>query len=96
MPNQTARLHLIVQGHVQGVGFRYFVAEQARNLALNGWVRNTFKGEVEIMAEGDRQQLEIFLESVREGPQLSMVTHIRIEWLDAQGKFEHFSITYSV
>jgi acylphosphatase len=95
MPEQNARLHAIVQGHVQGVGFRYFVADKARNLFLSGWVRNNFKGEVELMAEGKRAQLEILLGYLRQGPSMSMVTHVSVEWLEAEGKFSQFSIAHN-
>lgn len=96
MESETMRLHLIVEGHVQGVGFRYFVMDKANSLGLTGWVRNTFKGEVELMAEGERSQLIILLESVKIGPPIAAVTHVKEEWLDAQGKFSQFSIAHSL
>lgn len=96
MSKEDVRLHLVVQGRVQGVGFRYYVSENARDLGVTGWVRNTFKGEVEIMAEGPREQLESLLEQVQQGPSLATVTHIKSEWLDAQGKFSQFSIAHSL
>jgi acylphosphatase len=96
MEDQIMRLHLLVEGHVQGVGFRYFVMDKANSMGLTGWVRNTFKSEVEIMAEGERSQLIIFLESVRLGPPMAAVTHVKEEWLDPQGKFQQFSIAHSL
>jgi acylphosphatase len=92
MSENTARLHAVVQGHVQGVGFRYFVSEKAKNLSIKGWVRNTFKGEVEVMAEGNRKQLEELLAALRQGPSISMVVHVSVEWLEAEGKFTQFSL----
>jgi hypothetical protein len=46
------RLHAVVHGRVQGVGFRYFVMREARALGLSGWVRNQADGSVEVEAEG--------------------------------------------
>ncbi len=56
------RLHAVVEGHVQGVGFRYFVLTKAQHLNLTGWVRNTAEGNVEVMAEGERVDLDDLIE----------------------------------
>lgn len=62
------RYHLRVAGRVQGVGFRWFVREEARRLNVAGWVRNLPTGEVEIFAEGSRESLEELARRVAEGP----------------------------
>ena len=62
------RLHVRVAGRVQGVGFRWFVREEARRLKLAGWVRNLPSGEVELMAEGDASSLEELSRAVAKGP----------------------------
>ena len=54
-------LHSRIEGYVQGVGFRYFVLEKAQDLGLTGWVRNCTNGDVEVLAEGTREQLEKLL-----------------------------------
>ena len=59
------RYHLIVHGRVQGVGFRYYVQEKAHLYGIRGWVKNRFDGTVEIEAEGEEENLRLFLESVR-------------------------------
>ena len=53
----SQRLHSIVEGHVQGVGFRYFVVDTALSLGITGWVRNRFDGSVEVLAEGEGKSL---------------------------------------
>ncbi|NUQ21327.1 MAG: acylphosphatase [Gemmatimonadaceae bacterium] len=62
------RLHVRIAGRVQGVGFRWFVREEARRLQLAGWVRNLPSGEVELMAEGPRDALDALARAVGQGP----------------------------
>jgi acylphosphatase len=61
-------LYVAVRGRVQGVGFRWFVREQARSLGLTGWVRNREDGSVEVFAAGDRRALQEFRALLRSGP----------------------------
>ncbi len=51
-------VHIFYSGRVQGVGFRYTVQRHARDLGLDGWVKNLSDGRVELYAEGDRGDLE--------------------------------------
>ena len=62
------RLHAIVKGSVQGVGYRYWARREALYLGLSGCVRNLPDGDVEVVAEGDRSALIQFLASLRVGP----------------------------
>lgn len=94
-PSQLEQLHALVDGHVQGVGFRYFVAQHARSLCLTGWVRNTWDGQVEVTAEGKKTDLEILLEQLRSGPGNSYVASVKVDWLPATSKFTSFSISHS-
>jgi len=91
-PEANQRLHVLVEGHVQGVGFRYFTLEQARRLGLSGWVRNLPGGAVEAEAEGPREDLLAFLEALAEGPSGSVVRRIRPEWLPANGGDSSFRV----
>ena len=50
-------LHFLIQGRVQGVGFRWFVHREASELDLRGWVRNTEDGDVEVVAAGNTEDL---------------------------------------
>ena len=90
--SQQARLHAVVEGRVQGVGFRYFVEENAIALGLTGWVRNRWDGTVELVAEGERQSLERLLTIVRRGPRAAYVSNVRPEWPPASGEFKTFHI----
>ncbi len=61
-------LHFLIQGRVQGVGFRWFVQREASELDLRGWVRNTEEGEVEVVASGSQNDLAELRASLRRGP----------------------------
>jgi acylphosphatase len=87
-----ARLHLIVSGRVQGVGFRFSAYDEAKELALAGWVRNIVGGEVEIIAEGSRENLQMLAAWAHLGPPSAHVTRVREEWLDFAGEFTEFRI----
>jgi acylphosphatase len=91
----AARLHLTISGRVQGVGFRYFVVETAENLGLKGWVRNTWDGKVELVAEGSRVDLELLRDRAAQGPPSSFVTDIQESWEAATGQFTRFFVASS-
>jgi acylphosphatase len=84
-------LHAIVEGHVQGVGFRYFVKENAEALNLTGWVRNRYDGSVELTAQGRRDTLERFMEFIRVGPSRSIVTNVKVDWSNESLDYIQFS-----
>ncbi len=89
-------LHAVIDGRVQGVGFRMFVLEEARELDLTGWVRNTYSGQVEVLAEGPRPVLEIFLETLRRGPRGAWVESVQQDWQPASGQFTSFEVARTV
>ena len=69
----VARLHLRVRGRVQGVGFRWFVREEARRAGLAGWVRNCADGSVEVAVGGEANAVARLAEALRRGPDRAMV-----------------------
>ena len=85
-------MHLIVSGRVQGVGFRFSAYDEAKDLALAGWVRNIASGEVEIVVEGSRENLQMLAAWAHQGPPSAHVTGVREEWLDFTGEFTEFLI----
>lgn len=90
--NEFVRIHVVIEGRVQGVGFRFFTKEQAQKLELTGWVRNTFDGNVEAMAEGSKNNIEIWISHLQTGPRSAFVTTIKKDWLQAKGMFKSFQI----
>ena len=67
----------IVRGRVQGVGFRWFVDHEARQLGLAGWVRNNIDGTVEVLAMGNHQQLATLLSRLQRGPRAARVDDVQ-------------------
>lgn len=72
----TDAIRLVVRGRVQGVGFRWFVRERAREAGLRGWVRNNADGSVELLAAGPAAALERLEAAVREGPPGALVSEV--------------------
>ena len=73
-------VHVVIQGRVQGVGFRFFAQETAVAHGLKGWVRNRPGGEVEAEAEGELAAIEKWLEDLRKGPPLARVDSLQVDW----------------
>jgi len=90
--NIYARLKAVIEGRVQGVSFRTFVLEKARGLGLTGWVRNLYSGEVEVCAEGERQDLDKLLSYLRRGPRSAYVTGVKYSWEEAKNEYTRFEI----
>ena len=68
------RFHVVVRGRVQGVGFRWYVRESARDLGLAGWVRNRPDGSVEVAVEGDDHSVKSMRDALVRGPAGASVT----------------------
>jgi acylphosphatase len=88
------RLHAIVHGRVQGVSFRYFTQHRARELGLVGYVRNHWDGTVEVVAEGQRSDLERFLAFLQVGPRAAFVTQVDTRWLAPTRDLDRFEVRY--
>ncbi len=85
------RAHIHFYGTVQGVGFRYTTLSLARQLSLTGWVKNLSDGSVETVVEGPHDSIEELVSKleIEFGP---YIRDQKIEWLDAKGEFNKFSI----
>lgn len=86
------RVHIVAEGLVQGVGYRWFVAREAGALGLKGWVRNLVDGSVELEAEGDRSLVEELIATVKRGPRSAHVTNLRLDWMPTLQQDVSFTI----
>jgi len=87
---------IIVRGVVQGVGFRWFVERNANRLGLAGTVKNLPNGEVEVWAEGDKENIEQLITAMHEGNGASSVYKLTTEWVTGEPRFENFQILRSL
>jgi acylphosphatase len=85
----------LVRGIVQGVGFRFFVRQEARGLGLTGYVRNLADGSVEAVAVGDPARLAEFERVLRRGPPASRVDSVAVRDTDGEGPFDSFAIRHA-
>ena len=90
---ERARLHVYYQGRVQGVGFRWAVREVATGFDVTGWVRNLFDGRVELVAEGDRPELEAFQDAIPRAGLRRFSRTATEDWSNGTGEFRGFEIT---
>ena len=88
------RVHLIISGDVQGVGFRAWMCNQARALDLTGWVKNRKDGAVEAVGEGENARLVKFINLARKGPDVAWIEDISVKWEKATGQFAGFAISF--
>ena len=86
------QLHAIVSGKVQAVLYRDFAQQEAKKLSLNGMVRNLPNGNVEVVAEGERNELELLMRQLRCGPYQAKVDDIETKWLPAMNAYTDFII----
>lgn len=87
-------LHAIVSGRVQGVGFRFFVLGRARRLGLTGSVRNLPDGRVDVLARGAEDELRKLAGALHEGPPLSRVDDVKLQWGVEAPAGSEFTIGY--
>jgi len=87
------RIRVMISGDVQGVWFRVSAQDKANELDLTGWVKNLFSNAVEIIADGERDNLSTFAGWLQEGPPNATVNKISIEWEKIHEKeFSSFEI----
>ncbi len=88
------RAEILVNGLVQGVGFRYFVYREAERLGLKGYVKNLYSGEVLTVVEGDKALIEDLFKIIKVGPSHASVRNARIDWDGTKNEFTNFEIRH--
>jgi len=88
------RVHLNIQGRVQGVCFRHYCRARAQKLGVKGIVRNNFDGSVDVIAEGEEKAVRDFIVWCRRGPPLAVVRSCEENIEAPTGEFDSFSIAF--
>jgi len=91
---EKARVHVLIEGRVQGVFFRAATRDEARARGLQGWVRNLADGRVEALFEGDKPVVENMLAWCRKGPPYAYVDRVEEDWQPYQGDLIDFRVVY--
>ena len=86
--------HLIITGRVQGVGFRYYATRYAENIGIRGYVKNLADGSVEILAEGEEEQIEQFKDRLEKGSGYARIDDISITFKPYEAKYQTFGVEY--
>jgi acylphosphatase len=87
------QVHLYYSGRVQGIGFRYTLADIANDQKVRGWIKNLDDFRVEVTAEAEEETLNVFLQQVKQHFS-QYIEDLNIEWLPAGGEFRDFSIKF--
>ncbi|NGX43855.1 MAG: Acylphosphatase [Candidatus Anoxychlamydiales bacterium] len=91
---EIVQLHAVFKGNVQGVFFRQHVKEFAEKLKITGYVKNLKDGSVEVLAIGEREVLEKFLEGIVKKPGLGSIDSIEKNFTKKELSFDNFEIRY--
>ena len=94
MAKNDFRAEIVVNGLVQGIGFRYFVIRHAQALGLKGYVKNLYTGEVYTIVEGEKYLIEELIAVIKTGPSHAHVKNFRVEWSDNKNEFKTFEIKF--
>ena len=86
---------IVVEGRVQGVGYRAFVERKAGQLGLCGYVMNLKDGRVRVRVEGPRDLIEGLARDLEKGPPLARVEQVALAWRPPSGRFSRFSVRYA-
>ena len=87
-----ARARIVIEGEVQGIGYRNFVRTRAAMRDITGWVMNSNDGRVEAILEGEKEAIERVIEMCKKGPVFARVSNIDVKWEDKLDRYSSFTI----
>jgi acylphosphatase len=94
MGSDLVRVRVFAGGRVQGVAYRFFAEKFAGRMGITGWARNLPDGRVEVLAEGLGENIEAFLECLRQGPRLARVDSLDVRREASTGEFRDFQVAF--
>ncbi len=94
MESKKVRAEIVVSGLVQGVGFRYFVYNEATKLNINGYVQNLYTGDVYVVVETEEYLVKTLVEKLKIGNSRSRVKDVFVSYKELKNEFTNFRIKY--
>lgn len=91
MSGPIRTVHVRIEGRVQGVGYRAWTERKAKELGLNGWVRNRSDGSVEAVFQGAPATVDAMIDACRRGPSAAVVKNLALEE-EEEGPFVGFDV----
>ena len=86
------QVYLIISGKVQGVFYRASCQDVAVKYGLNGWVKNLPSGEVEVLVQGNKEQIEKLIEWCKKGPPQADVINVDVKWEETKEVLSSFNV----
>jgi len=83
---------IIINGTIQGVFFRQFIKDSADKLNLRGFARNLENGDVEVIAEGNQDEVEKMIEICKQGPKFANIKNVSVSQINYSGDYKDFKI----
>ena len=90
----TGRAHIIITGLVQGVYYRVTTKQKADSLGLSGWVKILPDGNVEVIVEGNKEEIEQLIDWCRQGPPGAKVDGVEVKWSPCRNEYQGFDIFF--
>jgi acylphosphatase len=88
-------VEVLVEGRVQGVGYRNFAQRRAQERRLTGYAVNLPDGRVKIRAEGDLEAIDLFVRDLNAGPPLALVQRVDVSAVPFSGRYAEFGVRFS-
>lgn len=92
MAGEKVAAEITVSGRVQGVGYRFFTERAALGHGINGWSMNLPDGSVMLDIEGEKKDVDLFLDELKKGPDMARVADVSVIWKPFLDRFKNFFI----